>query len=83
MMNEMTIRLPLEFKPRLAALAGRHGLKPAEFARKVLIEAINDEERRQHQAAMQAMVEQAIANREVRDEALESASLEALAEDKD
>jgi hypothetical protein len=78
-MNEMTIRLPKNYKPRLAAVAKGRGLRAAEFARLVLIEAIENEERSRNRAAMQAMVDQAIAYGEVRDRALESAGLNAIA----
>jgi hypothetical protein len=74
----MTIRLPEEYRPKLEALAHQQGLRPAEFARAKLIEAIDQEERARHRAAMEEMVRQAIAFNEVRDERLEQASLEAL-----
>lgn len=79
-MREMTIRLPDEYKPRLDALAARAGLKPAEFARQKLIEVIDQAERARHRAAMEEMVRQAIAYREIRDEKLEEAGLEAISE---
>jgi predicted DNA-binding protein len=77
-MKEMTIRLPDEYKPKLDSLAELRGLRPAEFARLKLIEAIDREERARHRAAMEAMVNQAIASQEIRDESLEEASLEAI-----
>jgi predicted DNA-binding protein len=77
-MKEMTIRLPEEFKPRLDALAEQEGVTPAEYARRKLIQAIQQEERILHRAAMEAMVMQGIKNGEVRDQALENASLEIL-----
>lgn len=79
-MKEMTIRLPDEYKPRLEALAKRAGLKPAEFARQRLIQVIDEEERCRHRRAMEEMVRQAIEYSEVRDEPLERAGLEAIAE---
>lgn len=79
-MKGMTIRLPREYEPKLKALAERQGLKPAEFARQKLIDAIEHAERVQHHEAMKEMVRQAIANHEIRDEALEAANLEAVAE---
>jgi hypothetical protein len=77
-MKEMTIRLPDAYRPKLEALAEKQGLKPAEFARQKLIEAIDQEERARHRAAMEEMVRQAISFQEVRAEDLEQASLEAL-----
>ncbi len=70
-MKEMTIRLPDHYKPRLAALAKEEGLTPAE--------EIEMAERRRHRAAMEEMVRQAIAHREIRDPKLEEAALEAIA----
>jgi len=81
-MKGMTVRLPAEYQPRLAVLAEQTGLRPAEFARQKLIEVIEAEEQRQHTAAMEEMVRQAIAFGEMRDEDLEHASLEALARQK-
>ena len=77
-MKEMTIRLPDEYRPKLEALAAETGLRPAEFARAKLIEAIDQAERARHRAAMEEMVRQAITFQEVRDEDLEQASLEAI-----
>lgn len=76
----MTVRLPAEYQPRLAALAEHAGLKPAEFARRRLFEAIEQKEGSQHSAAMEEMVRQAIAYGEMRDDALEQAGLQAIAE---
>jgi predicted transcriptional regulator len=78
-MKGMTVRLPEEFQPRLAALAEQAGLRPAEFARQKLIEIIEREERAKHTATMEEMVRQAITFGEVRDPAFEKASLEAIA----
>jgi predicted DNA-binding protein len=81
-MKGMTVRLPVEYQPRLAALAERSGLRPAEYARQKLIDAIEQEESLQRAAAMEEMVRQAIAFGEIRDELLEEASLEAIARQK-
>jgi predicted DNA-binding protein len=78
-MKGMTVRLPDHYRPRLAALAEREGLTPAEFARRKLIETIEQAERSRHRAAMEEMVRQAILHREIRDEKLEEASLQAIA----
>jgi predicted DNA-binding protein len=77
-MKGMTVRLPVEYEPRLAALARKIGVKPAEFARQKLIQAIEQEERARHEAGMQEMVRQAIAFGEIRDQSLEEAALEAI-----
>ena len=77
-MKVMTIRLPEEYRLKLQALAKQRGLRPAEFAREKLIEAIDQGERARHRAAMEEMVRQAVHFREVRDEGLEEASLEAI-----
>jgi predicted DNA-binding protein len=77
-MKGMTVRLPAEYQPRLAALAKQSGLRPAEFARQKLIEVVEEEEQARHTAAMEEMVRQAIAFGEMRNEALEQASLEAI-----
>jgi hypothetical protein len=74
----MTVRLPDDFQPRLVALAEASGVRPAEFARLKLIEVIEQEERAKHAEAMEEMVRQAVAFGEVRDPALEEASLEAI-----
>jgi len=77
-MKEMTIRLPDEYKPKLESLAEQRGMRPAEFARQKLMEAIDQEEQARHRAAMEEMVRQAIDYQEIRDERLEEASLEAI-----
>ena len=79
-MKGMTIRLPDNYRPRLAAVAKQEGLTPAEFARRKLIETIEQAERSRHRAAMEEMVRQAIVHREIRDEKLEEASLKAIAQ---
>ncbi len=78
-MKGITIRLPDGYKPKLEALAKQHGLRPAEYARQKLLEAIDQEERARHRAAMDEMVRQAVAYQEIRDEHLEEASLESIA----
>jgi predicted DNA-binding protein len=81
-MKGMTIRIPDDYKPRLAALAKQEGLTPAEFIRRRLIESIEQAERIRHRAAMEEMVRQAISHGEVRDERLEEAALQAIAKQK-
>ncbi len=77
-MKGMTIRIPDHYRPRLEALAKQEGIRPAEFVRRRLMETIDQAERTRHRRAMEEMVRQAIIHREIRDEKLEQAGLEAI-----